>query len=79
MCSGMLKHQDHRFPGLDRGEGLKIDFDKDPDAKRNKAYAKDVKERRQAALRELHATVPGQICYWDVSSLSQKAVIFVGS
>jgi len=41
----MLKHQDHRFPGLERGGGLKIDFDKDPDKKRNLAHAKDMKEK----------------------------------
>ena len=44
----MLKHQDHRFPGIERGDGLKIDFDKDPDKKRNQAHARDMKAKARA-------------------------------
>jgi len=59
LCRAMLKHQDHRFPGIDRGDGLKIDFDKDPDAKRNRAYAREerLREKRKAAMESLHSTL----------------------
>eukprot|EP00959_Pyramimonas_sp_CCMP1952_P075821 1584993-Pyramimonas_sp.AAC.1 len=57
----MLKHQDHRFPGIERGDGLKIDFDKDPDKKRNQAHARDMK----AKARGMSAAQMGE--HWAVS------------
>jgi len=54
----MLKHQDHRFPGIERGDGLKIDFDKDPDQKRNKAHAREQQAQRKAELSKTNGVVP---------------------
>ena len=59
--SSMIAHQDHRFPGVQAGDGLKIDFDKDADSKRNAAHARDQKAQKskeEAALR-LPREVPG--------------------
>ncbi|KAK3262097.1 hypothetical protein CYMTET_29029, partial [Cymbomonas tetramitiformis] len=44
---GMLRHQNHCFPGVEKNDGLCIDFDKDPDKKRNLAHAKDMKARQR--------------------------------
>ena len=49
-CRAMIKHQDHRFPGITPGDGLQIDFDKDANEKRNKAHARDQKQQQKEAL-----------------------------
>ena len=36
--SGMQRHQNQRFKGVDGPHGIAIDFDKDPRQKRNRCY-----------------------------------------
>ena len=57
--SSMISHQDHRFPGVEAGDGLKIDFDKDADSKRNAAHARDQKAQKSKEALRLPREVPG--------------------
>jgi hypothetical protein len=58
--SSMIAHQDHRFPGVEAGDGLKIDFDKDADSKRNAAHARDQKaQKSKEAMLMPPREVPG--------------------
>lgn len=36
--SAMVKYQNFCFPGIDQDNGIAVDYDKDPTAKRNRAY-----------------------------------------
>jgi hypothetical protein len=53
--ASMRLHQNHKFEGYDVGQGLMVDYDKDPRNKRNRAFTSQVQSSACLSLKTCEA------------------------